>query len=621
MTLSSEIKDVFGQTLEPTAPLTFAVGAAPETLTAPGGPFVVLDPAAGPRFSVFSINHDSLQVRAWSVVPEDWRDWLVYQRERQQDQPANPPGRAAFDTTLKVQGAPDEMVETRIDLASALPGGLGHVVLVVEPTRAPKGRAKPHPIQAGCRPRRSASTRSWTTERFSPGPRRCATAVRWRGRRSRSCPSGPSATTAADGLATLALPARSEGLLVARVGDDVAFIPEQAYFWGGDSGWRRQERRDELRFYMFDDRRMYRPGESVRVKGWMRLVGAGPQGDVRPAEVREGDYTLRDSQGNEVAKGSVAFDALGGFDLALSLPATMNLGTASLLITAGGAGHHHAFQVQEFRRPEFEVTATASEGPHLVGGHADRHRERRLLRGRRPARRSRDLARGRERRPLPASEPRRLHVRELGALVGAAGMGEAGVDGGARWTHRRRPASTGCASTSSAAGPPRPRRIEAQATRHGREPPGLDGRGELLVHPAALYVGLRSERLFVDRGQPLRIDAIVTDLDGHAVPGRDVSVVAERLDWEQEEGEWKEKAVDPQECPLVSASEASPLHLQDPGGRTLPRDRARHGRRPANERGPAPALGGRREDAAPPEPSSRKRSRSSPTRRNTGRAR
>ena len=30
----------------------------------------------------------------------------------------------------------------------------------------------------------------------------------------------------------------------------------------------------------------------------------------------------------------------------------------------------HAFEVQEFRRPEFEVTAKSSEGPHLVGEHA-----------------------------------------------------------------------------------------------------------------------------------------------------------------------------------------------------------------------------------------------------------
>ena len=36
------------------------------------------------------------------------------------------------------------------------------------------------------------------------------------------------------------------------------------------------------------------------------------------------------------------------------------------------AGHHvHVFEVQEFRRPEFEVKAEASEGPHFVGSAAE----------------------------------------------------------------------------------------------------------------------------------------------------------------------------------------------------------------------------------------------------------
>ena len=36
------------------------------------GGLVVLDPAAGPRFSVYSVNHAALKVRAYAVAPEDW---------------------------------------------------------------------------------------------------------------------------------------------------------------------------------------------------------------------------------------------------------------------------------------------------------------------------------------------------------------------------------------------------------------------------------------------------------------------------------------------------------------------------------------------------------------------
>ncbi len=55
----------------------------------------------------------------------------------------------------------------------------------------------------------------------------------------------------------------------------------------------------------------------------------------------------------------------------------------------------------------------------------------------------------------------------------------------------------------------------------------------LLVHPADLYVGLRSAT-FVEAGDPLVIDAIVTDLDGNPVADRPIALRAVRLEWKYE---------------------------------------------------------------------------------------
>ncbi|MCA9991224.1 MAG: hypothetical protein KDE29_09490, partial [Anaerolineales bacterium] len=77
----------------------------------------------------------------------------------------------------------------------------------------------------------------------------------------------------------------------------------------------------------------------------------------------------------------------------------------------------------------------------------------------------------------------------------------------------------------------------------------------LLVHPATLYVGLRSERTFVELGQPLIIETIVTNLDGQAIPGRDVTLTAARLDWVYRNGTWAEEAVESQDCTVTSAAE------------------------------------------------------------------
>ena len=73
---------------------------------------------------------------------------------------------------------------------------------------------------------------------------------------------------------------------------------------------------------------------------------------------------------------------------------------------------------------------------------------------------------------------------------------------------------------------PRPFSVLAEATVMDVNRQAWAGTTSLLVHPAELYVGLRSERTFVQRGVPLDIEVIVTNLDGKAVPGHPVQVRA-----------------------------------------------------------------------------------------------
>jgi alpha-2-macroglobulin len=57
-------------------------------------------------------------------------------------------------------------------------------------------------------------------------------------------------------------------------------------------------------------------------------------------------------------------NALGGFDFAFTIPQQVNLGYANVRFWAEGRSanligleYWHGFQIQEFRRPEFEVNA------------------------------------------------------------------------------------------------------------------------------------------------------------------------------------------------------------------------------------------------------------------------
>jgi len=64
----------------------------------------------------------------------------------------------------------------------------------------------------------------------------------------------------------------------------------------------------------------------------------------------------------------------------------------------------------------------------------------------------------------------------------------------------------------------------AQATVHDVNRQAWSSSVPVLVHPARLYVGLKNEENFVAPGQPMRLQAVVTDLEGRPVAGRPVVV-------------------------------------------------------------------------------------------------
>jgi alpha-2-macroglobulin len=567
VTLSSGIADAFGQPLEPGPALAFAVGPAPATLFAPGGDFVVLDPAGGGHFPVHSVNHESLRVEAYAVGPDDWAAWQAYRQKSWRNEGGLPPGRRVIATTVRVGGEPDALAETRLDLAPAFEGGLGQVILVVRPTVPSKERGAER-VQAWVQSTRigldafadQENLVAWASDLADGRPLAdVLVALVPAGRGAAVTGSVP---TDASGLARLALGDAPAPLLVARRGNDVAILPSETGWWSEGQGWRRAARTDSLRFCVFDDRKMYRPGEEVRVKGWLRRLGAGPRGDVEalPASVSGLSWTLHDSRGNEVAKGDARVSRFGGFDLGFKLPATMNLGAASLQVEATGAGlpgsqHTHVFQVQEFRRPEFEVKAQASEGPHVLGGAATVTVSAAYYAGGalpgaevswrvsatagtfRPPNRDDfvfgtfvpwwDPAPGR-------AEPERVET--MSARTDGSGVHRLRID-------------------FDRASSPRPRVVHAEATVMDVNRQAWTAGADLLVHPSETYVGLRTERAFVQKGEPVVIDAIATDLEGRAVAGRAVRVRAERLDWEQVEGEWKEVPKDVQERTLEPTGE------------------------------------------------------------------
>ncbi|MGD8807393.1 MAG: alpha-2-macroglobulin family protein, partial [Chloroflexota bacterium] len=381
------------------------------------------------------------------------------------------------------------------------------------------------------------------------------------------------ASTGGDGTARFDLPDRGIVALVASSGDDRAMLPQSNFIWD-DGSWSPRPVTDELRWYVFDDRSMYRPGEEVHVKGWLRRVGGGKAGDVGlvGADLSSVQWQVIGAQGNELVSGRSEANALGGFDLAFSIPEQSNLGYAQIRLQAlgnlsglSGQDYYHQFQIQEFRRPEFEVTArNETPGPYISGGQAT------------VAAKASYYAGG----PLPNAEvtwqvstspsaysppnwPDFVFGKWTPWWYGYDVLdfyGPMGPEGDAYQVETFSGLTDAVGEhylqlDFEHSGEPQPHSIMAEATVMDVNRQAWSASTSLLVHPSELYVGLRSARTFVERGQPLDIDLIVTDLDGNAVSGRAIAVRAARLAWQYGQSGWEEQEVDIQECELLSAAE------------------------------------------------------------------
>ncbi len=579
--LAGDIGDIYGQNLGDNRALTFKVGSAQPSLWAPGDALVTLDPSARkPVFSVFTVNYNRLKVRAYAVLPQDWPAFKSYLRDYYRtDRPPAPPGRQVLSETVQVNTRADEMVETAIDLTPALQDGLGHVILIVEPvTSILAGRGQTPILQKWVQVTHIGLDAFVDGETMVAWANALADGAPLAGVKLELLPGDRAASTDKAGLANLLLPyGPAAALLAGFSGSDSAILPADLFFWG-EGGWTRRPAVDSLRWYVFDDRGLYRPGEDVHIKGWIRRAGGGPSGDIGPlaGAATQVSYRLRDSQGNQLLDGRALLTALGGFDMAFTLAENMNLGTAYLELDATGGvggventGHAHPIQVQEFRRPEFEVKATAGEGPYFSGDSAALEVQASYYAG----------------GPLPDAETT-WDVTSHPGHYSPPGWDDFtfgrwipwwrswGADEGASEEPEVYTGRTDSAGVHrvrldfGTANPPEPTAVTAEATVMDVNRQAWTSTVNLLVHPADLYVGLHSDRLFVEREQPLKVDLIVTDLDGNPVAGRTIAARAVRLGWTHKGGQWQEEEVATQPCTVQSGTEPVRCTFETPDGGT-----------------------------------------------------
>ncbi|MBN2194034.1 MAG: Ig-like domain-containing protein [Polyangiaceae bacterium] len=561
VTVLPGLRDTFGQSLESPATGEISVGAAEPVLFSEQDPMVVADPAFADRLAVFSVNRPALRVRLYQTTPEDWSKYLAFRDAWDYDQTlTTPPGRLVVSRTVQTRRAPDELVETTIELGPALKDGHGQVIAIVEPTTPPKrdrwGGIHREWVRCWVQATSIGLQAFWDQDTLYGWTSTLADGDPLAGVDLGLVGTSAKGATDASGIAKLALPSPSQ-LLVARKGSDLAFLTtRRSSRWGGDYFAALRVGSSE-RWFLFTDRGLYKPGERVHAKGWARVIEGGRGGDVEqlPAGAdRDVRYVVRDPRGAELAKGSTMLDQTGGFHLAFDLPknANLGLGTITLATTRSSTALIHELRIEEFRRPEFEVTAAVSEGPHLVGDHAIATVAAAYYAG----------------GGLP-SAPVKWSVAAHNATYRPPNFGTYHFGEAPRffswWLPKDRPepeiweARTGPDGAHrlridfDALPPHYPRSLDLEATVTDVNSQEWTARSSLLAHPASVTVGLRSAERIVRAGEELVFDVIVTDLDGKPVSGRAVGLKAARLDWDQVAGDYVFREADAARCEITSS--------------------------------------------------------------------
>ncbi|MDB4963297.1 MAG: hypothetical protein JWP01_3296 [Myxococcales bacterium] len=574
--VSGGVLDEFGQQLGADTTLSFTVGDAQPTFFGPTG-MVVLDPAANrPTLDFFSTNYEQLKVRLYQVTPADLDAYMLYMRNQwNRDKPPKVPGKKVFDQLVKTGTRKNDLVETSVDLRPALnSAGLGHVIAIVEPYPWKQSYDPPRMISWVQSTRLgvdayvdSGNLIGFVTE-LATGKPAANVALEVR-------PFGTKGSTDDKGLATLALTSGGvKGMhhLTARRGDDIAILAEYADYWNESGSWVKQARPNHLAWYVIDDRKMYKPGEEVTLKGWLRVLDPNENGDVNGigGSVSSVKYTVTDSTGNKIAQGSAPVNVVGGWDTKFTLPKTPNLGHANIQFEAQGrmqGSYYHGFQIEEFRRPEFEVKAQATQGPFLVGGSGDVTVDAKYFSG----------------GPL-AGAPVNWYVSatatnytppnrddyvfgEWTPWWGYRGFddeeGGRGYKPPKSWEHVGKTDATGAHTLHFdflSVNPARTMSVSANASVTDVNRQTWSASSALIVHPSSLYVGLKTRKPFVEKGTPFPVDVIGVDLDGRAAVGAKIEVKSVRIDYEYKKGKYIRTEVDPQTCSVVAA--ADPTHCE-----------------------------------------------------------
>ncbi len=185
-----------------------------------------------------------------------------------------------------------------------------------------------------------------------------------------------STTTDASGLATIPADAidptkpEDESVFVVRAGDDWTWQRVQRSTTSATSWWDLDlSQKGTYRGLLFTDRGVYRPGEKVKLAGFVRRSDAAGLTSPAGKDVR---LRVRDGEWNEILQTRAKVDAFGAFSIDVPLPRTSKLGSAQVEASVGGDEvlFTTSFLLAAYKASAFKVAVEPEHRAYVRGDQA-----------------------------------------------------------------------------------------------------------------------------------------------------------------------------------------------------------------------------------------------------------
>ncbi|CAN5337538.1 alpha-2-macroglobulin family protein [soil metagenome] len=187
-----------------------------------------------------------------------------------------------------------------------------------------------------------------------------ATVKTWhRNQKTNAHEPGPTVTTDGNGL--FKVEGNDRGLLLLASHEDQSLASENEFYLYKNN----QNPVVMPHTILFTDRAIYRPGQTIHFKG-ISLLADTKKDNYTVLADRKVNVVFNDVNGKEVAKQSFTTNEFGSFSGQFTAPRDRLAGHMS--ISVPGDHSHTGFNVEEYKRPKFQVTLDApKEGAKLAG--------------------------------------------------------------------------------------------------------------------------------------------------------------------------------------------------------------------------------------------------------------